>query len=211
MALTGQLLRDVAAGDAAPAVRVFVPGPTVAFGRLDARSAGYDAACEAATAHGFTPLLRHAGGRAAAYDQGSVVIEVIAPSDEIAAGIEGRFIAMADLVRGVLEHVGVPTEIGELPGEFCPGRYSLHAGGRKLSGVAQRSVVGASLTTAVIAVQGGARLRSVLVDVERALGVDWEPATAGSADEFAPGLTVDAVVAAAGRAVEEQPFHHRPS
>lgn len=201
MALTGELLRAVAAGREAGVARVFVPGPTVAFGRLDAREAGFAGAQDAARAHGFAPLIRHAGGRAAAYDHGSVVIELIEPSSSIADGIEARFAGLASLVQRVLAEVGVDAEIGELPGEFCPGRYSLHAGGRKLAGVAQRSILGASLTTAVIAVQGGERLRAVLVDVQRALGVDWDPQTAGSADEFAPGLRCDAVLAAAQRGV----------
>lgn len=200
MALTGELLRAVAAGR--PAVgRVFVPGPTLAFGRLDARTAGFEAACAAAERHGFMPLIRHAGGRAAAYDHGSVVIELIESSPSIAAGIEARFAAMAALVQRVLGDAGVDTAVGELPGEFCPGRYSVHAGGRKLSGVAQRSILGASLTTAVVAVTGGDRLRAVLVDVQRALGVDWDPQTAGSADEFAPGLTPEAVCDAASSAL----------
>jgi len=197
MALTGELLRAVAAGRETGVARVFVPGPTLAFGRLDAREPGFAEAEAAARSHGFTPQIRHAGGRAAAYDHGSLVIELIEPSDSIADGIEARFVALAERVRRVLADVGVATEIGELPGEFCPGRYSLHAAGRKLSGVAQRSIVGASLTTAVIAVEGGGRLRGVLVDVQRALGVAWNPETAGSADEFVPGLTADAVAAAA--------------
>lgn len=193
MALTGDLLRAVAAGEHEPVVRVFVPGPTVAFGRLDARLPGYESARTAAQQHGFTPLLRHAGGRAAAYDRGSVVIEVIERSESIADGVEDRFRSLSGEVAELLADAGVATEVGELPGEFCPGRFSLHAGRRKLSGVAQRSIRGASLTTAAIAVTGGDRLRAVLVDVQRALGVEWDPQTAGSADELVPTLTAEAV------------------
>lgn len=197
MRLTGELLRAVAAGEQEPVARVFVPGPTLAFGRLDARLPGYDEARAAAQRHGFAPLVRHAGGRAAAYDQGSVVIELIERSDSIAEGIERRFESLARSVQELLAEAGVQTEIGELPGEFCPGRYSLHAGGRKLAGVAQRSILGASLTTAAVAVRGGDRLRSVLTDVQAALGVEWVAETAGSADEFAPGLTAGTLAALA--------------
>jgi lipoate-protein ligase A len=196
MALTGELLRAVADGRAPATARVFIPGPTLAFGRLDAREPGFDAASDAARLHGFLPLVRHAGGRAAPYDSGCVVIETVVPSSSITNGVEDRFAAMASLLQRALADIGVETEIGELPGEFCPGRYSVHASGRKISGVAQRSVVGASLTTAVVAVQGGDRLRSVLVDVQRALGFEWNPETVGSADEFAPDLTPEAVIAA---------------
>lgn len=195
MAATGVLLRAVAAGDRPASARIFVPSPTLAFGRLDAREQGFERAEAAAAAHGFTPIVRHAGGRAAAYDSGSVVVEVVQPSDSISSGIEQRFIWLSGIVRSVLTSVCVPTDVGELPGEFCPGKYSIHAGGRKLAGVAQRSVSGASLVTAVVAVSGGDRLRAVLLDVQAALGVEWDPQTAGSADEFAP-VTTDAVIAA---------------
>ncbi|MEI2701361.1 MAG: hypothetical protein V9E83_03050 [Baekduia sp.] len=199
MALTGELLAAVASGAEQPLVRVFVPGPTLAFGRLDARADGFAAAEAAARVHGFVPLVRHAGGRAAAYDHGSVVIERIDRAGAVAEGIEERFAAMATVAQRLLADAGVDAQIGELPGEYCPGRFSLHAGGRKLAGVAQRSIVGASLTTLAIAVTGGDRLRAVLTDVQSALAVDWDPATAGSADEFNPGLTASALAGLAGQ------------
>jgi hypothetical protein len=63
----------------------------------------------------------------------------------------------------------------------------------KLVGTAQRLVRGASLLGAVVLVQGGARVRAVLEDVNAALGLAWDPATAGAAEDEVPGLTVDAV------------------
>lgn len=191
MDAAGTLLRAVAAGAQEPTARLFVPGPTLAFGRLDAREAGFDAACAAAISHGFVPLVRHAGGRAAAYHDGCVVFDLVTANSGIATDVEQRFAATAELLVAALSAIGVPACVGELPGEFCPGRFSLHAGGIKLSGIAQRSVVGASLVTAAIAVTGGDRLREVLTDVYGELGFDWEPATAGSADAVAPGLGTD--------------------
>ena len=41
--------------------------------------------------------------------------------------------------------------------------------------------------------RGGARVRAVLEDVNAALGLEWDPATAGAAEDDVPGLTVDAV------------------
>ncbi|MDX6688190.1 MAG: octanoyl-[GcvH]:protein N-octanoyltransferase, partial [Baekduia sp.] len=43
-AITHALLRQVATGAQPPTARVFRPGATMAFGRLDALSAGYEAA-----------------------------------------------------------------------------------------------------------------------------------------------------------------------
>lgn len=194
MDAAGALLRAVAAGSHEPTARLFVPGPTLAFGRLDAREPGFAAASAAAARHGFAPLVRHAGGRAAAYHEGCVVFDLVTANTGIATDVEQRFSAMAELLVAALTAIGVPVCVGELRGEFCPGRYSLHSGGVKLCGIAQRSVVGASLVTAAIAVTGGCRLREVLSDVYGELGLDWDPATAGSADTVTPGLDTGALI-----------------
>jgi lipoate-protein ligase A len=195
LAITHALLREVADGTAPATARIFHPAPTLAFGRLDASRAGFPAAAAAARDHGFRPLLRLAGGRAAAYDEASVLVELIAPAGPIVEGIEERFADLAGLIVDALAAVGIAAAVGELPGEYCPGRFSVHAGGIKLAGVAQRVIRGASLATASIAVGHGPRLRDVLVDVYAALDLAWDPATAGAADALAP-VTPGAVAAA---------------
>jgi lipoate-protein ligase A len=96
---------------------------------------------------------------------------------------------MTDLLVEALAPLGVGARVGELPGEYCAGAWSVNAAGVKLAGTAQRSIRGASLVTAMLIVEGGARLRAVLVDVYAALGIDWRPATAGAADDLVAGLT----------------------
>jgi hypothetical protein len=66
----------------------------------------------------------------------------------------------------------------------------------KVAGTAQRSIRGASLMTAAIVVEGGDRLRAALVDVYDALELDWDPRTAGAAEDVAPGVRAEAVEAA---------------
>ena len=102
IAVTHALLRDVAAGGRAPALRVFQPGPTVAFGRLDALLPGFAAACDAARRHGHTPVIRPAGGHAAVYDQRCVVVEHVTAEADVTAGLQERFAAQSALLRGVL-------------------------------------------------------------------------------------------------------------
>ena len=81
-----------------------------------------------------------------------------------------------------------------MPGEYCPGAYSVNARGRvKLVGTAQRLVRGAALLGASIVVRDGAGVRAVLRDVYAALGLEWDDATAGALDEEVPGVTLDAV------------------
>jgi len=203
LAVSHALLRRVAAGELGPVARVFGPGPTMAFGRLDALRDGYGAAREAAAAHGFTPALRLGGGHAAGYDAGSVIVEVTTPQATIAEGIADRFQTGTVLLVHALRDAGVPAALGELTGEYCPGRWSVHAGGIKVAGTAQRTIRGASLLAAVVLVRGGDRLRAALVDVYAALGLEWDPRTAGAAEDLAPGVTAAAVATAVTARLEE--------
>src|SRR3954464_3692140 len=127
-AITHALLRQVGAGEKPATARIFRPGATMAFGRLDALDVEpYDNARAAARAHGFTPLLRLGGGHAAGYDEGSVLVELIRPVATIAAGIGDRFAdATALLVEG-LEALGIAARVGALPGEYCAGDWSVNA------------------------------------------------------------------------------------
>lgn len=197
MAVSHALLRRVAAGELPETARIYRPGPTLAFGRLDAHGPGYAAARTAAVALGWSPVLRLGGGRAAAYDQGSVVLELVTRTATVTEGLQERFAAGVGLLVTALERVGVDAEIGELPGEYCPGRWSVHLrDGPKVAGAAQRAVRGATLFTAVVVVEGGARVAEAIAAVYDALALPWDPATAGAAQDGRPGLSSAAVAAA---------------
>ncbi|WP_205696618.1 lipoate--protein ligase family protein [Conexibacter sp. SYSU D00693] len=206
LALTHALLRQVAAGDRGPLARVFRPGPTMAFGRLDAQRPGFAAAAEAARAHGYLPVVRLGGGRAAGYDEDAVLVELVEPARTVAGGVQERFAGATAVVVQALRDAGLDPVAGELPGEYCPGAWSVHdaRGAPKLAGIAQRTIRGASLSSAVVVVGGGDRLRAALVDVYAALELDWDPATAGGAADLAPGLTAELVVEAALAALQRR-------
>ena len=189
--------------EAAPllAARRYRPGPTVAFGRVDTFRPGFAAAVEIARRHGFEPVVRAPGGRAAAYHERSVVLELAVADPEPRAGIGDRFVAMADLVVEALRGLGVAAVPGELPGEYCPGRFSVLAGGTKLGGTAQRVIAGGAMTGIAIIVEDGARVRSVLEEVSGALEYAFDPATAGSVADVVPGVTVVDVERALERAL----------
>ncbi|MBG6083412.1 lipoate--protein ligase family protein [Zhihengliuella flava] len=193
------LLRAVATGDAPPTLRLYRPSPTLAFGQRDTRLAGYDAAARLAAEAGFAPLIRRAGGRAAAYHEGTLIVDHVEPDADAMLGHQGRFRSLGALYAQALTTVGVDAHVGELPGEYCPGEYSVH--GRpsasspvqnaiKLVGTAQRVVAGAWLFASVIVVENSAPLRSVLTDVYDALELPIDPSTAGAVDDLAPGVTV---------------------
>src|SRR3954454_22202496 len=118
----------------------------------------------------------------------------VRPVAEALPALQPRFEAAGSLFAAALRTVGVDARVGEVPGEYCPGQWTVSARGQvKLVGTAQRLVRGASLLGAVVLVQGGARVRAVLEEVNPALGLEWDPATAAAAEDEVPGLTVDAV------------------
>jgi lipoate-protein ligase A len=196
MAVADAVLRGVAAGELPPTLRVYRPGATMAFGRLDALRPGFAAACDAARDHGFTPLVRLGGGHAAAYDDGSVVFDRVTPQATVADAIRQRFADGAAIVAEALRELGLSAAVGELPREYCAGAWSVHAGGVKLGGTAQRSARGAALLTGFVVATGSARIRAALVDVYAALELDWDPATAGAVEDVAPAVDAAAVAAA---------------
>jgi octanoyl-[GcvH]:protein N-octanoyltransferase len=194
VALSHALLDAVAAGRHPGALRVFAPGPAVAFGRLDALRPGFAAACAVARELDRTPLVRSVGGHAAVFDARCLVIEHIAPAGDVAAGMQERFAEHSGRLARVLAGMGVDARVGEVAGEYCPGAHSVSAGGRlKLAGLAQRAVRGGALTSAILVVGGGAELRVAVERVYAALGLAVDPSTAGALDEVLPGATVAAV------------------
>ena len=194
VALPHALLGLVAAGHRGPLLRTYRPRPTVAFGRRDSFLAGFPDAVAAAKRHEFTPVVRGAGGRAAAYDEGCLIFDVIAPAADAMTGIATRFEAEAELQARALRGLGVDARVGEVPGEYCPGEFSVNARGQtKLIGAAQRIVRGAWLLSSVVVVKPAAAIRAVLEDVYAALGLEWDPATTGSVADEVPGVSTDAV------------------
>jgi octanoyl-[GcvH]:protein N-octanoyltransferase len=194
LAVSHALLTRVAAGELAPTLRAYRPAPAVAFGKLDTLRPGYRAAVEAARAHGYEPVLRLPGGHAAAYHEQSLAIDVVWALDDPVVGTHTRFAEEGERLAGALRTLGVDARVGEVPGEYCPGAYSVNARGAvKLVGTAQRVVRGASLLGATIVVRDGARVRAVLADVYRALALDWDETTAGAVEDEVPGVTVDDV------------------
>jgi octanoyl-[GcvH]:protein N-octanoyltransferase len=189
-----ELLRDVAAGRSPGARRVYRPEATAAFGRVDRLLPGYGAAQDVASRHGFEPLLREGGGHAVVYDERSVVLEEVMPSDDIAAGIQERFAAGTARIVAALESLGLAPQVGELPGEYCAGAHSVSLDGRiKVVGTAQRVIRGAALFTAVVLVGGGDAIRAALTDIYAALELEWDPSTAGAIQDLAPQITPEAV------------------
>jgi octanoyl-[GcvH]:protein N-octanoyltransferase len=177
-----------------PVLRIARPAPTVGFGRLDAHLPGFGAAALASRANGFVPVLRTPGGRAAAYHLGSLLVELVAAEGDPIAGMRDRFGSFSTTLADALRTLGVDARVGAVDGEYCPGEFSVNAGGRvKLAGVAQRIKRRSWMVGAELVVEDGTPVRQVLTDVYSALELDFDPATAAAVEDVAPGITVDDV------------------
>jgi lipoate-protein ligase A len=194
VAISHSILTAVADGDLGATLRLHTPGSVVAFGRADRVTPGYRAAIQAAEAHGFTAVGRLAGGRAAVFHEQTLAFSLAQPVAEPRTGIRDRFEMIATLMADAFENLGVDARVGEVPGEYCPGEWSVNvAGTTKVMGVGQRLVRGAAHIGGVVVVDRGHRIRDVLIPVYRALGIDWDPRTAGSLADRSPGLTNELV------------------
>lgn len=194
VALPHALLGLVAEGRRGPVLRCYRPQPTVAFGRRDTFLPGFAHAVDAARRRSFAPVVRGAGGRAAAYDDGCLVFDQVTGAEDSMAGIQARFADESELQARALRRLGVDARVGAVPGEYCPGEFSVNARGRtKLIGAAQRIVRGGWLLSTVVVVESGPRIKAVLEDVYDELGLDWNPATTGAVEDEVPGVTVEAV------------------
>jgi lipoate-protein ligase A len=184
----------VAAGQLPETLRIARPGMTVAFAKRDAVADGYQEAVRAAREHGFEATLRLAGGRAAVFHDGTMEIGHAVPDEEPRAGIHDRFRRTADRLARALRRLGVDARVGEVAGEYCPGRYSVNARGAvKIAGIGQRVVGGGSHTGVVLVVEGEDRINDVLTPVYTALGLDWNLAASGSVRTEVPSAGWDAV------------------
>jgi octanoyl-[GcvH]:protein N-octanoyltransferase len=196
MAVSHALLMRVAERTRPPATRVYEPGPTVAFSKLDSHAEGFAAACDAARSHGFEPVVRLGGGHAAAYGPGCLIWEEIVTHDSVLEGLHERYVRATGTLAAALWELGAPVVVGALEGEYCAGAHSLHAGEVKVAGLSQRVVKGAALTSSVVLLDAGPAIRAVLVDVYSALGIEWRPSTAGSLADVAPAPALEDVAAA---------------
>ena len=193
LSLAPALLERVAGGRR-PLLRIYRPLPTVAFGRRDSFLTGFSRAAGAAQRAGFTPVIRSAGGRAAAYHDGCLVIDEIVAETDAMSAIRARFAAGADRQARALRGLGVDALVGAVAGEYCPGEFSVNARGHtELVGAAQRIVRGGWLFSAVVVVSGSETLRAVLEDVYKELGLEWDAATTGSVADEVPTVTIEEV------------------
>lgn len=190
LARSVELLREVASG-AGPQrlLRLYTPAPTLALTRRESLRPGYGVAVAAAERLGFTPAIRPTGGRAVAYDETCLVFDLV-EREEAHVDPTAFFAQAGRTIVDALRGLGVDARLGEVPGEYCPGEYSINARGAvKLVGTSQRGVRGARLLSGMLAFGPVDRFVAVLTEANAALGLEWDPRTFGSMLTEAPAIS----------------------
>lgn len=188
LALERELLREVEAGFRPETLRLWVNDPCLVRGRNRARTSGwYDEG--AARALGVPVLTRESGGGCVYHDRGNLNWSIYLPRAQGFVGASPLFRRAAALIVEALGALGVEAAFA------APNRIDV--GGRKVSGLAARAVLGASLVHGTLLVSTDlGRLNALCIPPPGC------PPVANLRD-FAPRLTVEevvgSVVAAVGR------------
>lgn len=179
-------------------VRLYRPTATVAFSRRETLLDGFSEAFAEATACGFEPVIRPAGGRAVVLDTDWFVLDVITPEDrnqnvghrEVFADFGARFVEL-------FAELGIHTAVAPVNGEYCPGDFSISARGEvKLVGTAQRVIRGARLFSASIPFAVSSPVVELLTRVNALLELEWNPKTLGSVSSELPTIRLSELEAA---------------
>ncbi len=193
-AVSEALLGRVAAGEIGATFRLHRPARELAFSKQDRAAPGFPTAVAAANELGFEPVVRLAGGRAALFHEGTLAIAWSSPAERPVAGTHERFRWLAELIVRALSGLGVDARVGEVPGEYCPGAWSVNArGATKLVGIGQRLIRGGAHCGAVIVVSDSALVRETLEAVYSALDLEWDPQTTGAIDDEIGPTSLEAV------------------
>jgi octanoyl-[GcvH]:protein N-octanoyltransferase len=173
------------------------PRPTAAFSPQDTTHARYAHAKALASASGFEPIERGTGGRLTMFDENALAITLISPHADPHQQTIKRFELFSGAISEALKKFGIDARIGELPNEYCPGRFSINAEGRvKLVGVAQRMKRNCIQMGAIIAVAPSAKACAAIAAAYHAMDMPFDAATYGAVTDFVPGLSHDALQSA---------------
>ena len=171
-------------------LRLRRPRPTAAFSPRDTTHPDYIQVTELARTRGFEPIERGTGGRLTLFDENALGITIIAPHAEPHKHMLKRYEILSAAIATALHKLGIDARVGELPNEYCPGKYSVNAEGRiKLVGVAQRMNQRCLQMGAIISVTRSDSACAGIADAYRAMGLNFDPKTYGAIADLQPSLT----------------------
>lgn len=198
-----KLLKYAVDKSAGSIARMYRPQRTAALTSRDISTPGFDGAVAQAEKLGFSPVIRSPGGRAVAYHEESLVFELLSHDPDPHKFMDERFKAIGQLFIETFAQLGIKSKLGEVPREFCPGKYSVISENIKLVGTAQRVTRGGWLIAASVIVRNAAPIREVLHNIYRALEIDMDKNTIAALNEFDSQISVEDVVSALRNSIND--------
>lgn len=180
------ILQAVGRGDLGETFEIGTASRVVAFGKHDTTSPTFMTAVQVAVDHGFQPTVRIAGGRAAVFHETTLRFGWTRPVDDPTTTIHDGFRQMSTMVVDTLATFGIHGVVGEIPGEYCPGSYSVHIAERKVMGVGQRLIRNAAHVGGVVVVANSEVINDVLIPIYRLLDLPLDPSVTGSVADALP-------------------------
>lgn len=175
-------------------LRLRRPKATAAFSPQDTAHGNYVEVRTRVNARGFVPVERGTGGRLTVFDDGALGITLLAPHSDAHAHMMARYEVFASAIAGGLRALGIDAHVGELPDEYCPGRFSINAERRvKLVGIAQRMTKCAYQMGAVISVRRSDAACAAIADAYSAMELPFDDRTYGGMTDFLPGASYEDV------------------
>jgi octanoyl-[GcvH]:protein N-octanoyltransferase len=182
--LTGLRLGDQAI------LRFRRPRSTAAFSPQDTTHPDYEQIKQRARVRGFEPIERGTGGRLTMFDENALGITILAPHAAPHQYTMKRYDMLSAAIATALRNLGIDARVGELPNEYCPGKYSVNAEGRiKLVGVAQRMNQRCLQMGAIISFTRSDEACAGIAEAYRAMGLNFDPQTYGGIADLQPSLT----------------------
>jgi octanoyl-[GcvH]:protein N-octanoyltransferase len=145
---------------------------------LDARHPRLPEVLALARAAAVTPVRRLAGGHAATLDSGCLCLGWAQPQPRLEES-GARYELIAEAIVQALAALGVQSSLGESPGEWCPGAWSVQGASGKLAGLAQRVISRGAWCEALIVIEASPELRSLGRQVHGVLGLEWSDSAQG--------------------------------
>jgi octanoyl-[GcvH]:protein N-octanoyltransferase len=162
-------------------LRLRRPRPTAAFSPQDSTHPDFERVKELAHARGFEPIERGTGGRLTLFDEQALAITLLWPHETPHAHTLKRYDIFSGMIADALQSLGLDARVGELPNEYCPGKYSINANGTvKLVGIAQRMNRSCVQMGAIIAIAPSEAACAGLAETYNAMGLDFDSKTYGA-------------------------------
>lgn len=160
---SGTLIEETAAKPTAllhfyPSVR-----DTILLGAKDKLLANFSAGIDYLVDQGYTVSLRPHGGLAVVNDAGVLNLALVSDNNHYPLTIDEAYEQMVRLIDLTLARYNLQVEAYEIADSYCPGKFDLVVGGRKIGGIAQRRFKSGLTTAGYISVSGDQNVRAELI------------------------------------------------